>query len=261
MSAQRIGSHVQVFYSQSCQDVSPFTTLAFLQRIIGKLYRPHRIRNWLRLPPSQISAEDDGMRAFLTSVFIISAPLTMVKVSIFAFLIGLGVYQGFTWTRGLDTNAGKGDSRDVFITFMVGMGLCFVFFLITFAIKNIETLARTGWTGKYETGESGLQNGEKEPQVRRGMAAELSQGDDSRIDDPTLHEDQGASRDAMPVGRHDTSAGHRGYSPDKILYGGLIAALNAAAQAHLRCAEADRQVALEYVRASNADRSDNTAER
>ena len=66
-----------------------------LQRIVGKLYRPSHIRNWLRLPPPR-GAGEDVRRASLMAVFIISAPFTMVKVSIFSFLIGLTIYQGYT---------------------------------------------------------------------------------------------------------------------------------------------------------------------
>ena len=80
------------------------------------------------------------------AVFIISAPFTMVKVSIFSFLIGLTIYQGYTWTRALDSAAGIGASRDVFITLVVGLSFCIIFFIIAFAAKDIETLMRTGRT-------------------------------------------------------------------------------------------------------------------
>ena len=84
------------------------------------------------------------------AVFIISAPFTMVKVSIFSFLIGLTIYQGYTWTRALDSDAGIGASRNVFITLMAGLGFCVIFFIIAFAAKDMETLMRTGRTNLDE---------------------------------------------------------------------------------------------------------------
>ncbi|KAL6714826.1 hypothetical protein ACLMJK_007086 [Lecanora helva] len=115
-----------------------------LQRTIGKLYRPHLIRSWLTLPWRNRQDRDDPPRASLAAVFILSAPFTMMRASIFAFLIGLAIYQGFTWTRTLDTDAGRNDSRNVFITFIVGTGSAVSFFLFTFFLKTIENLAKIG---------------------------------------------------------------------------------------------------------------------
>ena len=125
-----------------------------LQRAIGKLYRPSHIRDWLRLPPPSGDGETDVRRASLMAVLIVSAPFTMVKVSIFSFLIGLTIYQGYIWTRALDSAAGIGASRDVFITLVVGLGFCVIYFEIAFAAKNIETLMRTGRTKVEEEEEA-----------------------------------------------------------------------------------------------------------
>jgi len=65
-----------------------------LQRAIGKLYHPDQIRNWLRLPPPPGVTEADA-QASLAAVFIVAAPFSLVKVSIFSFLLGLAIYQGF----------------------------------------------------------------------------------------------------------------------------------------------------------------------
>ena len=113
-----------------------------LQRIVGKLYQPDRIRDWLRLPPTLETNGPNKVRASLAAVFIISAPFTMVEFSIFTFLAGLATYQGFVWTRALDTSAGPGDSRSVFVAFTTVTGICVVFFSLTFASKNFENLLR-----------------------------------------------------------------------------------------------------------------------
>lgn len=123
-----------------------------LQRIIGKLHQPQQIRQWLSLPPPENSTQREDpeqelgnspCKASLAAVLIISAPYTMVKFSIFTFLIGLVVYQGFIWLNTLDTAARSGDSQRVFITFVSGMGVCLVFIVCTFAAKNIENMLRT----------------------------------------------------------------------------------------------------------------------
>ena len=144
------------------------------------------------------------------AVLIVSAPFNMVKVSIFSFLIGLTIYQGYTWTRALDSSAGIGASRDVFITLVVGLGFCFMFFIIAFAAKDIETLMRWGR--------------------------------------PTFDEEEVVERlrpnvaTPPPVIQVSSSQPHQnGERP--VLPRTLAAALDAAAKAHAECAEADRHVA------------------
>ncbi len=144
------------------------------------------------------------------AVLIISAPFTMVKVSIFSFLIGLTIYQGYTWTRGLDSGAGIGASRDVFITLVVGLSFCIIFFIIAFAAKDIETLMRTGRTKVDE---------EEEIEGVRTDVATPSQVIQESSSQPHR-------------------SGDRPVSPRT-----LAAALDAAAKAHAECAEADRRVA------------------
>ena len=188
-----------------------------LQRTIGKLYQPQLIKDWLSLPPEKGQNPDVNptRKASLAAVFILSAPFNMVKASIFSLLISLAVYQGFTWTRGLDTSAGYDDSRNIFITFMVGTGVCFYFFSFTFLSKTIEDLLRSG-PGRILNASS---YGE-EPQSRRYF-----------IDD-SMHQRHNKDRPSAAQGLH--------------------AALEAAAKAHVQCAEAERRVADEYLRASQS---------
>ena len=145
------------------------------------------------------------------AVLIVSAPFTMVKISIFSFLIGLIIYQGFTWTRALDSDAGIGASRNVFIALVVGLGFCIIFFMITFAAKDIETWMRTGTTKLDEEEEVGgvRINGET----------------------PSSQATQGSS------------SGHHQNGARSVSSRALAAALDAAAKAHAECAAADRRVA------------------
>ena len=162
------------------------------------------------------------------AVLIISAPFTMVKVSIFAFLIGLTIYQGYTWTRALDGGAGTGASRDVFITLVVGLSFCIIFFIIAFAAKDIETLMRTGRTKVDE---------EEEVEGVRSDAAILSQVVQRSSSQPHQNGDR-------PVAPRT-----------------LAAALEAAAKAHAQCAQADRLVAqlLQPTSTTLADESSSGA--
>lgn len=48
---------------------------------------------------------------------------------ILSFITGLAIYQGFVWTITLDVDAGKEDSRNVVIAYIVSTGFCELFFL------------------------------------------------------------------------------------------------------------------------------------
>ena len=180
-----------------------------LQRTIGRLYSAQMIRDWLSLPPREGQDDRTTPGPSLAAILITSAPFNMMKASIFAFLLGLAIYQGFTWTRALDTMAGRGDSQNVFITFIIGTGACVLFYLLTFSLKTLENLLRIGRSR------------------RDGI---------TRI--------------------HLSNMGHQ--VDEVVVRGGLSAALEAAALAHIRCAEADQRVALEYSRAPDTRRNNRT---
>ena len=206
-----------------------------LQRIIGKLYKADQIKDWLKLPPSEKlgggASEDDAQRTSLAAVLIISAPFTMVRVSIFAFLLGLAIYQGFVFTKGLDTSAAPGDSRANFITVMVGTGLCLLFFTSTFSAKDIESTLRVDLL----RGRRPNQPPDAQSQFQPGNIEDIGTITETEKNTGTIPEDQ--STHAQRSGDQDHS--------DR-----LAIALEAAAQAHVQCAEADRRVALEYARLS-----------
>ena len=202
-----------------------------LQRIVGKLYRPDQIRNWLRLPPPADKEEEgDIYRASLAAVLIVGAPFIMIKFSIVLFLLGLVVYQGFTWTRSLDPSAGIGGSRDVFISFMVGTSVCVIFFVCIFYSKFVENILRAGEIDIDEI--KGLEKSRMQRSIKQGHHSVVDGG--------------------QPATLQDTQPAHPTPSADMTTLGGLAAALETAAQAHVKCAEADRQVALEYARASKS---------
>ncbi|KAL2042320.1 hypothetical protein N7G274_004809 [Stereocaulon virgatum] len=196
-----------------------------LHRIVGKLYRPDQIRNWLRLPPPTDTEEEINVfRPSLAAVLIVGAPFIMIKFSIILFLLGLIVYQGLIWTRGLDPNGGIGDSRAVFICFMVGTSICVIFFVGIFYSKFVENMLRAGEIDIDEI--KGLEKPRKESSMKQ---ENHSAADENCVASPQV---------SQPVTVTALSA--------------LAKALEAASQAHLQCAEADRQAAVEYTRAANS---------
>ncbi|EUC51347.1 hypothetical protein COCMIDRAFT_144 [Bipolaris oryzae ATCC 44560] len=69
----------------------------------------------------------------VASVLTIAAPTMLLNSSLNAFLVGLGIYLGFVWTRDLNETAGAFSSRAVFITYMVGLVVCYW----VYAISNV----------------------------------------------------------------------------------------------------------------------------
>ena len=72
----------------------------------------------------------------VTSVITLSAPQMVLTASLGAFIIALGIYLGFTWTRGLDAEASIHDSRNVFIMYTVGLGVCITVYSISSLIQD-----------------------------------------------------------------------------------------------------------------------------
>ena len=199
-----------------------------LQRTIGRLYDRDQVKNWLRLSPP-LEEEEVYIYASLAAVFIVAAPFKMVKVSIFSFLLGLSIYQGFVWTRSLDTTARPGDSRNVFITFLVASGVCFLFFLMTFLTKGIENLLRFLKLSRRHTVYEGFDRTHAPDSPQPSQSIQM--------------EEQALSQEHEQV----TS----GNNEREIPVTDLASALQFAARAHLQCVEADRRIALEYAKMSS----------
>ena len=200
-----------------------------LQRTIGWLYHPNQVKNWLRLSPPLKEEKVDKIYASLAAVFIVAAPFKMVKVSIFSFLLGLAIYQGSVWTRSLDTTARPGDSRNVFITFLVASGVCFLFFLMTFLTKGIENLLRFFRLSSRHTVDEGFDR--------------IHAPDSPQPSQSIQMEEQALSQEHEQV----TS----GKNEREITVTDLASTLRFAARAHLQCVEADRRIASEYAKISS----------
>jgi hypothetical protein len=88
-------------------------------RILGRCLRAGQVKNWIK---GRERASDLPSAA---SVLTVSAPNMLLSSSLNSFLVGLGVYLGFTWTRSLDEVTGTRGSRAVFIFYVVGLAVCY----------------------------------------------------------------------------------------------------------------------------------------
>ena len=205
------------------------------------MFQPELIRDWLSAgaPPEEMEQGGKKERkASISAIFILSAPYTMMSYAIIAFITGLAIYQGFVWTRNLDTDASKTNSRNVFIAYIVSSGFGVVFFSFAGVIKYGENLLLR----------------------QRSLKPKLS--DSARYEHPR--------RDCEPCFKLETyppaPLANTAAAPTQSIYtasqpqdtadesysSGIAAALEAATKAHILSAEADRQVAMEYAKLSKS---------
>ena len=222
-----------------------------LSREIGKLYQAALIRDWLSAAP-QSGLDETGRgekkerNASISAVFLLSAPYTMMSYAIFGFILGLAIYQGFVWTRNLDTDAGKINSRNVFIAYIVSTGFCGLFFSFAGVLKAIDglllhdrlrmKLAASAMSRRNHFDQHS--DGERAPQLEGYVTAD-------NIVTPIQNVRTASQEQGPEVGRP---------------YGGLAAALEVAAKAHGLSAEADRRVASEYAKLSRLQGGSNVLE-
>lgn len=83
--------------------------------------------------------------ASLWSAFLLQVPFTYMKLSLGSFLIGLSIYLGFVWTRDLDQEAGKNDSRNIFIVLLVMVLACIYSYVAPALYKSLEVLPVESW--------------------------------------------------------------------------------------------------------------------
>lgn len=85
-----------------------------------------------------------------TAVLTMSAPLVLLWVSIISLIIALGVYFGFIWTRNdVSLNAGSNDDRNVFIAYIVSLGICMIVYSCSQLIQDDEPEAEDQVIERY----------------------------------------------------------------------------------------------------------------
>jgi hypothetical protein len=98
-------------------------------RKLGRFLHADEVKAWIHPTETMsLSSESFLHQPFLpsaASVLTVSAPNMLLSASLNAFLVGLGVYFGYVWTRNLDESAGPSASRAVFIVYVIGLALCY----------------------------------------------------------------------------------------------------------------------------------------
>jgi hypothetical protein len=97
-------------------------------RKLGRFLHADEVKAWIRPKETMPLSPTPLLQQFLpsaASVLTVSAPNMLLSASLNAFLVGLGVYFGYVWTRNLDESAGSSASRAVFIVYVIGLALCY----------------------------------------------------------------------------------------------------------------------------------------
>lgn len=124
---------------------------------------------------------------------------------------------------------------------MVGTGLCTVFFLMTFSAKDLESTIRSRFSRLNESSPHNMFDAVPEnPEAEGEASLEKPSGTTLQLSS-TIHQ-QEIVHEREPANEHQ-----RVKSPQTQA---LASLLEAAAQAHAQCAEADRRVAVAFANPS-----------
>ena len=101
----------------------------------------------LRAPEGEKQMARDQLLASLipapVSTLAVSAPAILLSSSLLFLFVGFGVFFGFIWERALDVSAGPDDSRDVFVVYMVSLGVCGFLFASSTTVSHDRTASST----------------------------------------------------------------------------------------------------------------------
>jgi hypothetical protein len=138
-TAEGVNLRLRTFAIQGTSAVS------FASRVILRLHSDFRFSEPDEYVPELSNMgnfEKDIIRCCFTpsaaSVITISAPQMLLSGSLLMLLLGLGIYLGFLWTRSLDETAGINDSRNVFITYVVGLAVSGFVYSISQLFQDAE---------------------------------------------------------------------------------------------------------------------------
>jgi len=105
-------------------------------RMLGRCLYAEQVRTWIKNKASSTGVDEFPSVA---SVITVSAPNMLLSFSLNSFLVGLGIYLGFTWTQSLDETAGDNGSRAVFITYMAGLCACYGIYALSSTVVANQT--------------------------------------------------------------------------------------------------------------------------
>jgi hypothetical protein len=143
------------------------------------MYRPLDFKDWLARPCPRSKRRDfeksiarrlkkgdkltDGERSQLTqeiagflndnqhklasldACFMLQVPGNLLNLSVGSFLVGLGIYLGFVFSKGLDPTAGKTASRATLICYVVCVICCLAMFFVPGHLKTMDYAPIRRW--------------------------------------------------------------------------------------------------------------------
>ena len=119
-------------------------------RVMGRCLNSSQIKAWIEndegalpWPASRELHSTQRRKPAASSILTISGPIMMLSASLNSFLAGFGVYLGIMWTKGLDEDADPGDSHNVFLVYVIGLGVCYCIYALSGSIY------RSGSTDGY----------------------------------------------------------------------------------------------------------------
>lgn len=137
--------------SQACFTVSLVSSIISVyyatkqHKMLGRCLHADDIKKWIRgpqhLPASRNTDEDwssyDVQLPSVAAVLTISAPVALLSVAVYAFLVGLGIYQGFVWRYGLGDSS-KAGRLAVFIVFIVSLSACHSLYMLSTMVASSQ---------------------------------------------------------------------------------------------------------------------------
>ena len=116
-------SDLRIEVQRLCQDLNTFTNRSALPidtTSTRLLYGYARVINQVE----QDAEQGKWKNPSISAAVMIKIPFWLLTLSVWAFLIALGIYLGFVWTDNLDPQSYQSGSQAVFATFMVMTILC-----------------------------------------------------------------------------------------------------------------------------------------
>ena len=241
-----------------------------LLRILGRLTTKEKMKDWLRAPAGKVHCEEKNQPS-LSAVLILDTTKWLVDMAVVTFVIALSIYIVFVYINKLDTEAGKGDSLKVMISYIAALSICFALynkaqFFDYYTGQGETTLHQFDfWVDKYGLDQEDKPLSSLFIMLRRVFAAlanfqQFSMGQSPR-DTPADVELQVAPplrpNDCRMSPSTQRSVGLKTPSTDQstprgsVSDGSLTAILLAAAEAHRKCAEIDELLAQAYARQIN----------
>jgi hypothetical protein len=123
----------------------------------------------------------------------------LLNSSLNSFLVGLGIYLGLVWTRNLDEAGGMQGSRAVFITYIIGLVVCYwVYALSSTVVADQSYISETDLLGEKDALQSmtRIRNKDEDRASCTGKAS-TTQHISSHNTTPNMVAKLGASTDAQ----------------------------------------------------------------